>query len=378
MDNYSPEMISRIIVKKITGGITPDEQSALDDWLERSPFNREAYERVLSGKTRANNLTNSIHIDPERTLLNVKKKIAARNSRRRLGLTAACTAVIAVVVFLIQIPKMTDGTQYQPQSGHRQPVLTLPGGRDIVLADGGSHTEWVQHADQDSLSGQEATMALKVSVPRGGREYALRLGDGTLVWLNSGTVIEYPYQFTGERREVWVSGEAWFEVMHDAAKPFIVHTANAMDITVLGTSFNVHAYSGGVDSKVTLVEGSVEVGTPDGRLTIRPDEQVIVDNATGRMSRHDVGDASAYAAWTKGVLYFNESPAGEIFDSLEKWYDIDIVCDAHDVAQLGRFTVRVGRREDFTAVLRALQKVSDLEYRVEGRTVHIALPLHDK
>src|SRR5690606_28519622 len=116
-----------------------------------------------------------------------------------------------------------------------------------------------------------------VSTPRGG-QYQLVLTDGSKVWLNAASSIRFPATFTGKERNVEITGEVYFEVAHNAAKPFIVKI-NTVDIKVLGTSFNVNAYEDESSMKTTLLEGSIKVSEGNQSVIIVPGEQALVTNS---------------------------------------------------------------------------------------------------
>lgn len=107
----------------------------------------------------------------------------------------------------------------------------------------------------------------------------ITLPDGSRVWLNSNTRIEYPQNFADKRRDVEIDGEAYFEVTHDAKKPFVVHTSEKEQIEVLGTRFYVEAYSGTKEFETALIEGSVRVKAGNSQLTLRPSYKAVLKGA---------------------------------------------------------------------------------------------------
>src|SRR5690606_35237757 len=134
--------------------------------------------------------------------------------------------------------------------------------------------------------------------------HQLVLPDGTHVWLNTASAIHFPVAFTGNERHVTLIGEAYFEVAHDATKPFKV-TANGSTIRVLGTHFNVSAYADEPRVVATLLEGAVDVAGAGSRVVLKPGEQAIVDEETGRIWQ-EKADIQSVIAWKNGYFRFND------------------------------------------------------------------------
>lgn len=188
-------------------------------------------------------------------------------------------------------------------------------------------------------------------VPAGQRA-ELFLPDSTRVWLNADSKLVYPITFQKENRQVELDGEAYFEVRHDAASPFVVKTKR-MDVKVLGTEFNVVAYSELEDFRISLLKGSVELESTDTNRTYRmePGEQILFQEGKYLSSR--IGNMD-YFKWKEGLLCFNDQPIYVIIEKLRLYYDIRI-----EVANLpflkerysGKFRVKDGVEQ----VLKVLQ-----------------------
>lgn len=162
------------------------------------------------------------------------------------------------------------------------------------------------------------------------RDCQLTLADGSQVWLNAGSRMEYEPVFRQERR-IRLRGEAYFQVARDAERPFIVET-EFMHTRVYGTSFNVRCYSA-ADAHVTLVEGSVQVARPDGsrsvRLTPGMDAQLTAD---GGLSVSAV-DTKNFVLWKDGYFYFDDVPLSEILCELGRWYNVSVQVENRDVCR---------------------------------------------
>ena len=157
-------------------------------------------------------------------------------------------------------------------------------------------------------------------------EMATRLGevksftlpDATIVTLNVGSRIIYPEKFTADERVVELYGEALFEVTSDPERPFIVKNDN-MQIRVLGTVFDVKAYTEDIYATVSVVSGTVEVDLKGGKALLEQNQQVKINKVNGHFEKHTV-DAQKYALWTSGSLYFNLTPIQEVVNMLNRSY----------------------------------------------------------
>jgi len=161
-----------------------------------------------------------------------------------------------------------------------------------------------------------------------GSRVRFELPDGSSGWLNSGSSLKYPVRFRGMKRMVTLQGEAYFDVKHNSAKPFIVQTGS-FRVIALGTSFNVQAYHDVNDEEITLVQGKVviERKMPDNTyrhlLIMKPDEHVVLDAQTGKINEKDL-DAGKYVAWKDGKLIFRNDPLDRVVKEMERFYNVDI------------------------------------------------------
>lgn len=162
----------------------------------------------------------------------------------------------------------------------------------------------------------------EVTVPAGGRSQIL-LPDSSSVWLNAGSKLVYPVDYGRKNRRVRLSGEGYFEVVRNAGAPFTVET-DLLDVTVLGTSFNVQAYADARAVEVDLLRGRVEVATADGRrLSLLPDQQARFDRASGQFESHPAVTTLA-ADWVRGRLSFINTPFPEILEKLQRRFNVRI------------------------------------------------------
>ncbi|WP_455601950.1 FecR family protein [Bacteroides rodentium] len=190
----------------------------------------------------------------------------------------------------------------------------------------------------------------KIMVPAGQR-ISLELSDGTQVWLNSRTKIEYPASFVGDDRKVKLDGEAYFEVTKDTHKPFIVETSKG-NIEVLGTKFNVEAYSEGQTFATALMEGSVKVKRGNMHYTLCPNQLAYLKN--GKMNIAPIEDFNLYR-WREGLICFKNESFPNIIKKFEKYYGVDIRIENSAVVNY-HCTGKFRQSDGVLYALRVLQK----------------------
>lgn len=199
-----------------------------------------------------------------------------------------------------------------------------------------------------------------ITVPAGQR-VNLTLPDGTNVWLNARSEMRYPAAFTGDRREITLDGEAYFEVTRNADKPFVVQT-NKCNVEVLGTKFNVEAYSDSEDFCTSLMEGSVRVfnrGNPSENVVLAPHHQVALVN--GHLIAKPIADFDLFR-WKEGLICFKNMNFKQLMTRFEKCYGIHIMIEnpkLTDYVCSGKFRISDG----IDKALRILQK--DAKYTFE-------------
>jgi ferric-dicitrate binding protein FerR (iron transport regulator) len=206
----------------------------------------------------------------------------------------------------------------------------------------------------------------EVSVTKG-QKLDLRLPDGSRVRLNSNSKITYPEKFNGEIREVTLEGEAYFEVAHINARPFIVHTSDA-STKVLGTSFNVSAI--GETTEITLVEGKVNVSLPGGpSVTLTPKLQATIARGSQHIDTHEV-DVEKYVGWKDNTLYFNNTTVREAFNIMENWYNVEI--DATNPKLLNCIITSKYENESLENVLNSFRFMLKTDFKINGQQVTVS------
>lgn len=210
----------------------------------------------------------------------------------------------------------------------------------------------------------------------------LLLPDGTVVWLNAGSVLTYPANFTGEKREVALEGEAFFDVAANATHPFIVHTSTA-SIRVLGTSFDVKAYERDKTMETTLIKGSIEVTYRRSRIILKPNQKLVVvredTTVEKKEQRPEVNiikptievhtGAIIETSWTDNKLIFQDEDFKALAEQMERWYGVTIAFDRRELENL-RFTGTF-QKETIRQALEALQLTASFKYSITGNQITI-------
>ena len=224
--------------------------------------------------------------------------------------------------------------------------------------------------EQDSLA-DGATKEIgynTVNVPYGGT-YTVELCDGTKVYLNSGTTLEFPSRFDGKVRSVILKGEAYFDVARNVSKPFVVEV-DEMKVKVLGTSFNVKSYVDEPGVYTTLVEGSVAIlrdGQPEKK--IKPGEQAYYNKGVGTLSIAEV-DVNEFTSWKDGLFYFKDIALEEILRIVSRWYDLEVFY----MNQGAKSVIYSGKLPMYSSVedvLRKFEISGDVRFELKGRTLTV-------
>ncbi|MCT4590442.1 MAG: DUF4974 domain-containing protein [Carboxylicivirga sp.] len=331
--------------------------------------------------------SDSLHyFDKELTRTELKKRLKIDHNKHGKAKTlrylkaAASVIVFALLgsgVYLILNNAHTGGdvlTSVQVEPGKSMAYLQVNNKEKIALSD--QDTIYVFQAIKakvDSgkikysrtIEDEEENEYHKIIVPAHG-EYFVVLSDGTKVWINSKSTFGYYAHHSEDKRVVCLTGEAYFEVAHDAKRPFVVKTENA-DINVLGTKFNVKSYKRDKYTYTTLNEGKVRVASRNHNVSIRPNEQVIMNNITTDFEIRKV-DASVYSAWANGKLVFKDERLDEILSTLSRWYDVSIFYPEPSLKNL-RFSLSTNRYDNISTLLDQMELTKKIDFEVIGNAV---------
>lgn len=201
-----------------------------------------------------------------------------------------------------------------------------------------------------------------------GKRFQLLLADGTRVHLNAGSSLRYPISFFEEnKREVYLEGEAFFDVATDSTKRFIVKTGD-IEVEVFGTQFNINSYHKQGEIVTTLMEGSVSVKNANNQIFMVPNEQTIFRKVNGEMQKRLV-EVNRFTAWINGEIVFTSTPFNEILNVLERKYDVKIINKIPDLNNQ-QFTARF-TDEDVEQIMLYFSKSYGFEYTIEQNIMTI-------
>jgi len=280
------------------------------------------------------------------------------------------------VIAKIQAPVKHDVAA--PASTHA--IITLANGKQIVLDSAANGTLATQgninikklNDGQIIYTGNATEISYNTLVnPKGSKAVNLTLADGSQVWLNAASSLTYPTAFTGNERKVQITGEAYFEVSHNAAMPFKVTKGDAT-VTVLGTHFNVNAYEDEGALKVTLLQGSVKVSNNRESVTIKPGEQaefidhspLTIDHSPFTIHQPDLDQVMA---WKNGKFDFGEGEdITSVMRQIARWYDVEV---EYKGKVTGHLWGTISREANASAVFKMLEMTGSMKFRIEGKKV---------
>ncbi|MEO5650093.1 MAG: FecR domain-containing protein [Ginsengibacter sp.] len=287
-----------------------------------------------------------------------------------LFLTSRTQKTIATVQ-----PKQTD---IAPPS-YNKAVLTLADGTKIEIDSTGKGTLAVQGnvhiikkaTGEINYLGVAAGEVIynTLSVPRGSKPLRLVLSDGSKVWINVGSSLTYQAAFTENERKVKITGEAYFEVVHNEKMPFIVQNGDLM-IRDLGTHFNVNTYEDEPTEKVTLLEGSVRVTRNSLSQLLKPGQQLRSNKRNMQVS-NDV-DMQEVMAWKYGKFMFDkDTDIGTIMRQISRLYNVEIEYQGN-IDQ--RFWGTISKDVNVSQVLKILEATGGVKFKIEGNKIFVMPP----
>lgn len=244
-------------------------------------------------------------------------------------------------------------------------VLTLAQDAQITLNDEGK-VSLISEQRKSEIVLPEDEMN-RLIVPYGKRS-TLQLADGTKVWMNSGTELEFPSEFDGNTRDIVLKGEIYIEVAKMEKKPFYVHTAE-FTVQVLGTRFNVSAYPDNKERTIVLVEGEVEVSTiRQGTGKLAPDEMFTIDTDGIRKQKAEV---SKYICWKDGFLILNKTPISDVLQKIGRYYNVSFDDHSDEVLFSKTCTGKLYLSENLDEVLMSIAILSRTEYHKHNGIIYI-------
>jgi ferric-dicitrate binding protein FerR (iron transport regulator) len=400
------ERIRYLIIQHLKGELTIHEQLELQEWVNASNDHREIFDQLSDPDRLKDELREYFEAQA-----NIWDKIDARIKtpsyiegpaeslspaihpiRRHLlpYIAAASLLVVIVTGYFWLRPRHTPiGSRPAPVAARGD---IAPGGDKAILTLGNDSTIELENVANGHLAVQgvsqisknknslsytvaasrqgkttEAVVYNTLTTPRAG-QFQLALPDGTKVWLNNASSLRYPTSFSGPTREVQLTGEAYFEVAKNSTQPFLVKVPEGT-VRVLGTSFNIKAYTDEPAIKATLLTGKVSINTATHQSILSPGEQGVFDQ-DGIITVAKNIDTDEVIAWQRGFFNFTGASLNEVLHQLARWYDVEVV---YATAPPPHYTCdgEIGRNLSLTTILKHLER-KDVHFQLEGKRLIVS------
>jgi transmembrane sensor len=368
MDNNKAQ---QLLDKYLSGNCSPHEKTLIESWYNSTVVNQEDSRTAIDYDLMRERILNNLPINNQ-------------FKRKRLWLPYAAAAMLVITLgtglFFYFYKSTASYYANDVKPGGNKAILTLANGKQIVLtnAHNGKLAEQGNATVQKTAEGylayntgktvpESAVVFNTINTPRGG-QYWVTLADGSRVLLNAASSLKYPVAFTGATRQVELTGEAYFEVAHNKAQPFIVKTLH-QQVQVLGTHFNVNSYDDEESTNTTLLEGSVKVTTDVTTAMLVPGEQAVLNDKDNKIKLQQA-DLENIMAWKNGDFVFKEESLASIMRKVSRWYDVDVVY-ADTQKQNAAFGGWVSRSKNISAVLKVIELTGKVHFKVEGRRITV-------
>lgn len=363
---------------------TKESEEYWTNFRKENPHLEDAIQEAITYFNRVKiNYYNLSNRDKDRMYRTILQNIQ-NHKRRRLITRIASVAVISIIAILSTLFVLQMKNESRQNSFNENAMIvgqTLPE-EEIYLIAGNKKTQLLQNSHIGLTEDGKATItdstntkkevALartelnRLVVPYGKRTY-ITLADGSEVWLNSGTQLDFPSEFNGKTREIRVDGEIYIDVVPNKKMPFIVH-AQDMQIRVLGTSFNISAYRDDFKKTIVLVEGKVKVERGETQLAeLLPNEKI--DVLENRVSKETV-NTSEYISWKKGILEFNGTPMSEILKKVGRYYNVQFEGTTSELNDQ-TFSGKLFLSNNLDSVMTSVSILSSTIYRRENNKIII-------
>lgn len=342
-------MDKRLLLKYVAGKATKEEQTTVLDWVDKCESNKQyliSLKLSFVAATMPQKEASEQEMNKMRqNILKINAAPHKNNLYKTLFFISTAAAVIVAIAFFLQ-----------SVVNHEKNILQI---KESVLA------ELKEEQIRIEL-GEIPAEKLHTIYTEKGVKSTVTLPDGSTVQLNSDTKITFPDKFIGDTREIILSGEGYFKVVSNSAKPMMVNTNKGFSIKVLGTEFNLKSYENDNISETTLYTGSINLITPNVITVISPNEQVIINDKSE--IKHIIPTAiSDTKAWTQGRLIFDETPMTEVIKMLERWHGVKMTVMEPKILNY-RITANFNS-ESIYQIMYIIKNCSLVDYKIENNSV---------
>ena len=379
--------IRHLIVKYLNHEASEQELDALSHWL-KNPVHVKEFKALVKIDYTIDHIMENFNTEQEKSdFLSKIRKLQQQRKVRKLwtrisGVAASILIIISLSVFLDKDPDRDTtpvivNNEIKPLKNNA--ILLLETGEEIALEENRAlHTQNAVRSSEGLEYSQGAAAATEIAynyltVPRGG-QFFVKLADGTKVWLNSESKLKYPVHFPKAQSRVveLLYGEAFFEVSpsesHQGADFRVIH--NEQEVQVLGTEFNVKAYSNEDEVFTTLVEGKVQINTPRAQYILKPQQQAILNDNTYALSIHTV-NLKEEIGWINGEFIFRQKNLEQIMEVLSRWYDMEVIFENSELQDV-KFVGRIQKDQEITEILDRIKNFGIIEnYEINEKQVRL-------
>lgn len=381
--------LNQLVGKYQEGRLSSSEAEELDHWFHSLNLTDLDFDQWISDAGGESQMAENLFDDFNNRFVHTKSAIKVRRLRWSIVAASVLILMSAGTIFLLKTKHLkqqliTQGQKQDILPGGNKAVLTLANGKKISLTDAstgavaqqanmqisktanGKIVYLVNNAASSLASSKAIGLAYNtVETPRGGQT-SITLSDGTIAYLDAASSIKFPVQFKGSERKVFVTGQVYFEVVHNDQKPFRVMVKD-QTIEDIGTHFNVNAYDDEPNLKITLAEGKVSVKSKDQFKILRPGQAAITSYSNPRMIVAEA-DVEETLAWKNGLFIFNEETLQSEMREISRWYNVEFVYPAGQMIA-GGFGGSVTRFGNISEVLKMLEITGDYRFQIDGKKI---------
>ena len=383
---FNKEEIDSTLLQYLLDELNEDDRKATKNWIQSHPEHQEYFKKFLESHILLKAAVQTNHIETDYS--DWQRKLRHRKT------TLIFTHIAAVIVLMVGLSLSTyfirenqqtnvpiiAGSTIQPGSSKailhlstgvsvdlntESPNMLEQDGTNIQISSDGS----LQYS-QTNHSSEHTQLLNRLEIPRGG-EFRIALSDGTQVWLNSETELEYPTTFSGNTRTVRLKGEAYFKVAHNPENPFIVNVGE-IGVKVYGTEFNINTLEKDKIETV-LVNGSVNILCQGKETPLLPSQMASFTPLTREITISEVNVLS-YTSWKEGNFMFHNETLETIMEKLSRWYDLDIFYANENIKQI-RLSGMIERYKDVNELFHHFEKISAARFTTNGKVVTINVRL---
>ncbi|MCA5006321.1 FecR family protein [Sphingobacterium bovistauri] len=375
-NQHEPQEIGQLLLKKINGNLSLEDEQVLKQWLSADPRNQALYARCIDPLQQKQVYAFLNKIDTSKAWLEIQTDLEItptkiHKSNRyiwRYSVAAACALLIGSIFLWTKHNNTLNNTEtitkldYKPASN--KAIIKLSNGESFTLDNNQDlvevNSKSITYSDGKTITSTDDITSAEINTPRSGY-YKIILPDGTQAQLNAESSLSYPLTFHGHTREVWITGEVYFDVKKNEKQPFVVHTQR-QEIQVLGTSFNVNAYDEKNSIKTSLIKGIVKVANKSNKASsskiLYPNQQSIL--STGKILVKEI-DPKVEIAWINGKFNFDGKHLKEVMLEISRWYDIDVFI-SNDVPNI-EFFGGTFRNNNLSTILSLLEQ-NNISYTI--------------